>query len=277
MQRTYFDRAARQAVAALASGHGKMLASNLVEADYARDCLNPQYVQTVGRKSAVHGERYVHSAEVGATSLEVDSIVTCRKCANCLRHRQRLWAARSMAEIAKADRTWFGTLTLSPEHHARIFALACVSSRRRGMDFDGLTHGEQIAARDRIIYPHIQRMLKRVRKNTGAACRTLCVCEAHENGLPHYHLLVHVNSGAIAYRDLDGEWSLGFSKWRLAPDDGAALYLAKYLSKSITTRVRASMDYGTPPNHVLSTKLDAPSSVSPDLRRDLASFTAQVP
>jgi hypothetical protein len=129
----------------------------------------------------------------------------------------------------------------------------------QGVDFDDLPEAEQFRERHREIGPEITKWLKRVRKNSGASLRYVLVAEPHTGksgkgsganlGLPHYHLLIHEadESSPLRARHMRDSWSLGFSKVILVDQDAElrhAAYVAKYLSKSASARVRASQGYG---------------------------------
>lgn len=171
----------------------------------------------------------------------------CRRCAACLRARGRLWTARACSETAVAQRTWFGTLTVAPDHRTRLsYAADLAASRARCEPWSALSTPEQFrylvdaASADLTLY------LKRVRKNSKARLRYLLVSEAHKDGFPHFHVLIHEQEGHVTYRQLSDGWRLGFSQFKLVPagDVKAAFYVCKYLSKSALTRVRASHRYG---------------------------------
>jgi hypothetical protein len=88
--------------------------------------------------------------------------------------------------------------------------------------------------------------VKRVRKSVGAL-RYLVVAEAHADGFPHLHALVHEVDRAIRWRDLVPEWRMGFMHARLVRDaDAAASYVTKYVTKALyfKYRIRASQHYG---------------------------------
>lgn len=224
---------------------GEVIGPMHVAVDFSYDCENPQWATHVGRRHQ-HGEKFVSSNE-GTPTAEAEVSSRCRKCGSCLRHRARIWTARALCETHMSARTWFGTLTLSPEWHTRTFLQACVTAKRRGHpDPEAMSEGERFVARDREIAPHISRMLKRIRKASGATLRHLIVAEAHANGLPHYHMLIHECRGdqPLRYDVLQHQWPLGFSKWKLVDDQRQASYLCKYLGKSAAARVRASLHYG---------------------------------
>jgi len=181
----------------------------------------------------------------------VDLEVRCRRCSACLAQRRRQWAARVRTELsghmAIGARTWFGTLTLSPEQQF----LALVSARKQytdsGKDLDkDLSDDQQFIARHRTISRWLTLYLKRVRKQAGVPFRYLLVCEKHKSGLPHYHILIHEDSISrqIPKRILGEQWIHGFSRWKLVDDMRQGTYLCKYLAKSPEARVRASGQYG---------------------------------
>lgn len=199
----------------------------------------------------------------------------CRRCEECLRKRAARWRYRAVAECEQAPRTWFGTLTLRPEEHYRIDALARQSER----NWHDLTDHAISGLRMRGVGKELTKWLKRVRKNSGVPFRYLAVTEIHTGekrsrikdrevqqhaitGYPHIHLLVHEVNGEepLLKKHLSGRWddkcsvwetppswTLGFTKFKLLPPDDkqkGAMYLCKYLSKAMDARVRASIDYG---------------------------------
>lgn len=196
-------------------------------------------------------------------SYRVEMKVPCRKCRSCLAFRAYRWRTAALAEIASAERTWFGTLTFRPSEHVRaLYSLPTIEGTR--------SPEAQAAACHNVLGRDVTKWLKRVRKLSGASLRYLCVVEAHTErleGFPHYHLLIHERSrGEREWKlwdDRNGEfrsgcgcqerlyrlsWSLGVSEFTLVPEDDAqrrAAYLCKYLSKSMLARVRASLRYGS--------------------------------
>lgn len=219
----------------------------------AGDCQNPYTTFVEGRR-----ERHRPSDPGGNALrpvwtpgtiqnqlLEIDT--RCRRCDACLKTRSRRWRGAAKAEMRASTRTWFGTLTLSPQSHHIALSQARHAEAIQGGDFDALTEEEQFAARCRAIAPELTKYLKRFRKNK-PGLRYLLVTEKHESGLPHYHMLVHEAplGSTVTHHDLASNWKLGFEKWRLAPakNPGVALYLCKYLAKSLQARVRASQGYG---------------------------------
>lgn len=155
-----------------------------------------------------------------------------------------LWTTRAKAEVQAAPRTWFGTLTLSPEAHMTMVSRARARLLVQGIDFERLPLGEQFTERVHEVNIEVTKYLKRVRKACGSF-RYLLVVEHHKSGLPHLHFLIHeIELGAVKYAVLAEQWQLGHEKIRLLADGDNAAYLCKYLSKATVARVRASGGYG---------------------------------
>lgn len=163
----------------------------------------------------------------------IDLYLPCRRCPACARRKAYLWASRAEKEVAAAFRTWMGTFTVRPADRVRIRILA---SRKYG--------DETFSSLHKILSAEFTLMLKRIRKNTGQRLRYILVAEAHKDGFPHYHMLIHEHGEAVPRRELETEWRLGFTAFRLA-DSNAAKYVAKYVSKDARARVRASIRYGS--------------------------------
>lgn len=174
--------------------------------------------------------------------------VRCRKCDQCRYARRGLWTHRAMAESAIATRTWFGTLTLAPARRVvYLYKAHLEASRRRAEPWHKLSEAEQFGYIVKAIRPELQMFLKRIRKNSGASLRYLLVSEAHADGFPHFHILVHEREGAVTKRQLDAGWRDGFSQFRLLPvgaHQKAARYICKYLTKSALTKIIGSHKYG---------------------------------
>lgn len=191
--------------------------------------------------------------------------VRCRKCPECLRHRARLWTARAMDETKVSVRTWFGTLTVSPERQtwARYSALKTIQRR-----MSDNTDETVFAGMVNVIGKELTLYLKRLRKV--APVRYLLVTEAHKSGLPHFHMLVHEYSGSISKRVLEDRWRFGFSHWRLIPpgNEAAAGYVCKYLAKDARTRVRASEHYGQRSIELVTERMVQATRVIADAIRD---------
>lgn len=175
--------------------------------------------------------------------------VKCRKCNRCRMEKSMDWQRRAQSETRIAQRTWFGTITLAPHHHNRFLNLARARESRSGINLDTLPREQQIAAVHRQVAIEITKYLKRVRKQAGASMRFLLVMESvvnHQDGMPHYHALVHEKLGSkpIRYAALSGQWRLGFTKWKLVSSPREVTYVTKYVSKDTQARVRASVRYG---------------------------------
>lgn len=155
--------------------------------------------------------------------------VRCRVCPLCLRQRSSEWTERGIAEIFKAKRTWLVTLT----YREKILQ----QWLRDGLD-EEFTAGQ-----------YLTRYLKRVRKH-GYVIRYLAALEYGEaKGRIHHHMLIHCGPELKA-RDLRHIWSKGHIHARLVKERSllsaarAAEYVAKYITKSKTSRIRASSRYG---------------------------------
>ena len=205
------------------------------------DCLEPIIMELQGKPYLDHPQGLYSKAHY------LDLPVRCRQCENCLNHRRRLWTARAIDECALAHRNWFGTLTIRPEDRVRLLYGAQLRNERATGDSWGATPDA-----DRYRYlcaqllPDVTKFLKRVRKNSGTSFRYLLVTEAHEDGFPHLHMILHESEGSVRKNVLEAAWRSGFSHWRLLRDGDpkGAYYACKYLSKSALTRIRASQRYG---------------------------------
>lgn len=185
---------------------------------------------------------------VSPRSITAYVTVRCRRCELCLAYRRRLWTARAIAETNVSHRTWFGTLTFRPSARFRVRMVTDEQVRRRRCErIEDVDQEEQFKLMARTAARDVTLFLKRVRKNSGAALRYLLVTEAHEDGFPHFHLLLHESSDRrVVKQMLEDNWRAGFSHWRLVNNQDAKVtgYVCKYLSKSASTRVRASQKYG---------------------------------
>lgn len=117
---------------------------------------------------------------------------------------------------------------------------------RGGVDIELLSNREQFEELCKEFGREVTLWLKRIRKRIQGKLRYLLVFERHKSGLPHAHILVHdmdVNH-PVRHADLASEWKLGFTKFKLCEALKTAWYVAKYLSKSVESRVRASLGYG---------------------------------
>lgn len=245
---THLDRVQYLVGLALQTG-GKRITLYRVHWDISGDCSNPYLTEVIGRASRTRTSKMVLVEPLRQnTSQQVDILTRCRRCEKCLRSRARRWYGAAMRETMYSSRTWFGTLTLDPGEQFKALCRARDKLAAQGVDFDTLTPHEQFVARHVAIGPELTRYVKRVRKNSGARLRYLLVAEAHKTGLPHYHMLVHetADGGTVSHRQLSNAWNLGFERWRLSDPlkPKSSAYLCKYLSKSLSARVRASQGYG---------------------------------
>lgn len=247
---------------ALMSG-AKFARLGVVEWDVSADCSSPRYVEYWGRREIRPTKLQVTTWEelLGAINshdarrddpVTVEMWTRCRRCPPCLKARGIGWAYRAKAEIAAAPRTWFGTLTLSPENHWLMQTRATARLSAGGTVFEQLSPAEQFQERHQEISREITKYLKRVRKESGIPLRYFLVCEAHKSGLPHYHILIHevVDGQTVKHSTVRSQWPLGYSRWKLCENADAAWYCAKYLTKAALARVRASQAYGNPPSGI---------------------------
>lgn len=215
---------------------GRSISPVAVEWDISGNCSDPYTTNRVARRAEGNGPGVQY----------LDIITRCRKCENCRTAKQRLWTARARAEITMAPRTWFGTLTLSPEAQYYFLAIARQVADEAIGKYEDATPEQQFMRRCWAISPDITKWLKRVRKESGSELRFLLVAEAHKSGEPHYHCLIHETDFAqpVRKRTLQTQWKLGFSQWKLVTDLGGARYVTKYINKGSLARVRASIRYG---------------------------------
>nr|QJB21683.1 MAG: replication initiator protein [Microvirus sp.] len=218
---------------------GRKMSPTTYEWDVSNGCETPVLMTYTGRPEAEEGEKYVHIGRGRRHTLTLEMWVACRKCHRCVKRRARMWTMRAASEVTQAERTWFVTLTLSPESLYRCEAIA----NNADVMYHQRTQDEQERARFDVIVKEIQRFLKRVRKNSKAKLRYICVQELHKSGNPHYHLLIHEVHGTLLKRVVQDAWTLGFSQCKLA-DPRTAIYVCKYLNKAQGARVRASLGYG---------------------------------
>lgn len=222
-------------------------------APIAGNCSSPVTRCVVGLPSAVMAN------PMGDSPTNVDIEVRCRQCPACLKARAAHWRYRAQAEIASASRTWFGTLTLSPEAQFRCISEARAKTRaRRAEDWDKLQVASPADAWRYQLKPLVhewQCFIKRLRKQVGGL-RYMLVVERHKSGLPHLHCLIHETCSPIRHRVLTEKWKWGFSSFKLVAGEDekrAAAYVCKYLTKAVTGKVVASGGYGFPDNSPIAT------------------------
>ena len=236
-------------VAVAARGYGqngfRMTGIRSAEWNISADCQSPARLELDGRTAFRKGNLY--RDDRGPTlSLVINA--RCRKCQRCLEHRRRLWAARAAHETIFAQRSWFGTITLNPHHRMMMQYRAMQRLDLGGTVWEHLTPAERLEEISIEIGRELTNWLKRVRKEIGARLRYILVQELHKDGTPHYHCILHEVPGSapVLHRTLTRQWKLGFTKFALVTDKRSAYYVAKYLSKDSSGRVRASLRYGQP-------------------------------
>ena len=195
------------------------------------------------------------SAHNHPTRILAKRLVRCRKCVECLHARRYYWAKAAIEQTRVAHeqgrRTWFGTLTLSPESQREMLARARLASEESNAEYwdDPLCDARFAAVRRELVL-ECRRYWARLRK-AGHTFKYFLVFERHKSGLPHMHWLLHEVSGPILKRELQAQWPWGFSnchvvggaaKQAVAPEQ-AAWYVAKYLAKAEQARQIASKGY----------------------------------
>lgn len=215
--------------------------SRLVEWDIAGNCTAPVLVEITGRPEG-NGPRLITRSN---PSRFMDIHVACRKCDNCLRRRAAMWRYRAVAEWRMAPRTWLATYTLRPESYVHLLSRARVRMAKAGTDYESMTVHDRFLEVEKEGFHELQLWLKRLRKS-GVMLRYLAITESHKSGVPHWHMLIHERDPdkPVRHKDLAGSWPLGFDDYRLVANARAAGYVAKYLNKSVSARVRASQRYG---------------------------------
>ena len=175
----------------------------------------------------------------------------CRKCEACRKAKAAYWKLRAMAEIGRASRTWFVTLTWAPENRVRA---------EYAMRNPNASGEERVRELRRVLGPEVTRWRQRLRKGlrTGGedpvSFRYHQVWEEHQDGFPHVHLLLHEKPGqTVTKRRIQREWRGGFSNCRLVESmlpehiHRDAAYVCKYIAKAMVGyRVPASLHYGEP-------------------------------
>ena len=247
---------------ALVSGKAERLEDSRWEVRYSGDCESPLHMK--------------RNADKGA--LFVKYLVRCRRCRPCLRAKQFYWARTAMKWTQKTaeegNRTWFGTLTLTPTSQA----IALENARTEWLNSVTRSTGEvpewwdDVACDERFrlvreeLVGWLQRYWKRLRKGAKrcercyplkprkagewdhppASFKYFVVFERHKSGLPHMHWLMHETDEHIMLKALQCAWPHGFTKVKLVRGNDvrkAAFYVSKYLGKSFQARQLASINY----------------------------------
>lgn len=242
----HYDHVANLFRRALANG-AKRQSATRVTWDLSANCESPYTNVHVGRVSRTNEHKHIIVQKGTRGTITVEIVTRCRKCDSCRKAKKSLWRYRVKYETHNALRTWFGTLTMSPEKHTW-----CVYSARAqvGNAWNALSEEQRFKEVAAIALKEVTKYIKRFRKNSKAEFRYFLVTERHKSGLPHFHMLVHeVNADRqVRHKHLSEAWDWGFERWRLLEPDNPnqALYLCKYITKDVTSRVRASQRYGQP-------------------------------
>lgn len=199
--------------------------------------------------------RFDNSPVKSVTRAYVRLVLRCRACEACLRQRRSDWTARATHEVSRAERTWFVTLTFNP--HTRFAIMLDAKKRAGSLE---IWHKSSVReqqnwlrlAAQRYLTLYLKRLRKDVRTKRGPATllRYMAIFEAHQDGTPHIHMLLHEYGGGVRLREIKENWgSNGFAQASLVADGDpgrAARYCVKYLTKD-AHRVRASIRYGEVP------------------------------
>jgi len=188
--------------------------------------------------AASHLNKYFKDTYKAPPRLHFRAYLPCRKCPVCLRRRAWSWSQRAVAELQLSSRTWFCTFTVNP--HERFLIDLQIGQDTAFRDADAFKARYAMLSREFTLY------MKRIRKNSGAKLRYIMVAEAHQDGWPHLHALVHERAVPITKRTLQEAWKKGFSSAVLVPlsDNKVAFYVTKYIAKQALARIRASLRYG---------------------------------
>lgn len=198
-------------------------------------------LQRIKNKSEVVQD-YLYSVENGE-AVDIFLEVPCRKCDKCGEFRKKQWVARAITEHQRSSRTWFCTFTYRSSERQRITAQAyrrCKSTTLRHLSVE--------------VQEDVTKFLKRVRmrvqrKTRGAKLRYLLPPpEPHADDFPHVHMLLHeMDEGTITWRDIARDWRENHGNLEVVLVEEAAKaagYVAKYVTKDLNGRVRASIRYG---------------------------------
>lgn len=253
--------------------------------DVSGDCQNKQ---TVVRFARLDQDEPVSDRRERSDALTLERHVRCRGCDNCRTSHSRLWYARAVRECKQAPRTWMVTLTLAPwarsffrtravkafneggkaPRHFWRSTKELIGSAPEPLDFEQLPLPEQAKLIEGEVFSEIRLYFARLRFRSKARFRTLTVCEPHQDGTPHHHILMHEVEGRLSNDLIEAEWKLDLlrdseqpglsnfqrkTEWRkighvherlVGSWKGAGNYISKYVSKDISSRVRASEFYG---------------------------------
>lgn len=147
--------------------------------------------------------------------LVLEILFRCRSCKECERSNSRQWAARCGLEYERAARTWFGTLTLSPEQHALVDQWVADANLwpERSRLSDEQYEKALFRARASIVgdqmnsWLAIVRDVAYLRQHKRELIRYLLVAERHASrdtavimrNRPHYHIVLHEKMPGAAF------------------------------------------------------------------------------
>lgn len=195
------ERLRALSIRAVIGGWGVVERPRLVRLNLDMDCEDPVPFELFARSRKIK-HRVVYT---------VYGLLRCRKCFSCSRRKSLFWTGRAITEYHRAARTWFGTLTLSPDEHYLIDARAQARLGARGVSWQQLSAKEQFAERAKEIGVDMTTYIKRLRKgdvgdidkgyppHIKPQIRYLLIAEMHDSehtsdelrGRPHYHMLIH--------------------------------------------------------------------------------------
>lgn len=189
------------------------------------------------------------------TPYQVEAFVPCNQCELCRWSKRKSWEERMQNELAKANRTWFCTLTAAPLSHLKWEMVAKGRKYTKGRPWHEFTVKQQGMLVNRVATPDLQRWVKRVRKAHGVhgMLRQIIIPEFHTKklrGKPHFHVLLHEVSALYPMRKklLDKTWHEGFTNFKLVKDrERSAEYISKYVAKDEFhdgARIKCSLRYG---------------------------------
>lgn len=215
-------------------------------ADLAGRCQTPVRVSMQSRANTPERKFVVIAKRKGNLPFLFDIDVPCRKCPACMKNRAAHWRYRMVSEYKAAPRSWLCSFTYRPDVHQYVLNWLRAEHDAAGDQFDALPIEKQFQLRAGRLAKYATLYFKRLRKE-GNQFRYVLVAEAHASGLPHHHALIHEVADPVRHASLARAWEWGFMNAKLIHEPAQAAYVAKYLSKSMGAKLRASIDYGSPP------------------------------
>lgn len=209
------------------------------------DCLNPYLIELTGRDSVDQFDREVLLQGSASNPTFVDLYVRCRRCETCRANTYRRWYARTMQEMMISQKAYLVTPTFNGEHRNEINVGAVL----RMIGDDDLT---EWGALNKASYEFVKKAFKRVRsrnkrESRPVTLRYLAVSEAHEDGFPHYHILIFADKRYGLNDCLFTEFvKMGRTTVDLVKDPQRQVgYCLKYILKSGQHSIRASLNFGS--------------------------------